>query len=710
MLKEIVLFHVLLGFGLPAIAILADKVSAGDSASELVVQLTDQLEDKKQEISAIIKNISRSAARLETEDKQLTDARLELRSIVKELKIMTGIFQAEAEKNGAYRSLRNKADALKAELRLLGQDDISRMNESKEKQQKWTELNREAVQKMQDLAPEVWAGIREYKLRESDLNELIAWRVPIVFSHQPEIAELLAKLELSKSLRDQLESELLKAKGEVTPAIYLAALQKPSFRQGHSLPPLTRYGWTLPMDVNISLARDWGYALEMGGYWSQRNADRLGMPFTKEAQLVELAKSEKLKVFAITNREIPDTLPPQTWTRNSKGKLLLDNAHSYDGTEWHPDIKTVVSPEAPDSVWLEYGRLRAEPIAQLRKQVPVSVVVNGGEYGIGVMGFAAKAWIQDPKIRAAKKGKSWFEYISSRKGHAETQIADQVRRAVPDRELYVYYTTGNPHRKRYPWYWIWGYDFKYMKPASDLASNAHYYEHFNTGFIGTADMLTMATNVKAYDIANGQPFDYSWFWGKQTDIGRWMGFLKCLYVAGSVGGNAGWYEHTDFGAPFQPGNPPAWIKDMVALARVHALFTFLEEDIRKGELVGGPSSHAWSRELPAYELVPEENGDQGLGISKSSDLQFAKPGRRLRVLARKHKDAPRWLIVAWAAFGDASEVTVNLPGYGPLKLLARPSGSVYLLDQRKGDKQAVLVDRDAFLPSISAARLFRPGK
>ena len=42
--------------------------------------------------------------------------------------------------------------------------------------------------------------------------------------------------------------------------------QEPRSRQGHTLLPLTRWGWTMPLEVRVELAKRWGYALEFGGY------------------------------------------------------------------------------------------------------------------------------------------------------------------------------------------------------------------------------------------------------------------------------------------------------------------------------------------------------------------------------------------------------------------------------------------------------------
>jgi len=51
----------------------------------------------------------------------------------------------------------------------------------------------------------------------------------------------------------------------ISAAKYLQSLPKPHFRGGHTLGPLTRYGWTLPFEARVELAGPWGYAVEFGG-------------------------------------------------------------------------------------------------------------------------------------------------------------------------------------------------------------------------------------------------------------------------------------------------------------------------------------------------------------------------------------------------------------------------------------------------------------
>jgi hypothetical protein len=46
----------------------------------------------------------------------------------------------------------------------------------------------------------------------------------------------------------------------------------------------------------------------------------------------------------------------------------------------------------PEDYWTELGRGRAKPLERLRKQVPITIVLNGGEYGLGVWGFSGKVW------------------------------------------------------------------------------------------------------------------------------------------------------------------------------------------------------------------------------------------------------------------------------------------------------------------------------
>ena len=483
--------------------------------------------------------------------------------------------------------------------------------------------------------------------------------------------------------------------GHVLPAEYLASLPAPVFAKGHTLPRLTRYGWTLDFDTRVDLARRWGYALEWGsvpwlnGYATAEAVDAaLANPGSDAAKCMRLAaeEPETFKLSVICCRDLPaaDSVPPETWTRDAKGEFVADQTKGHDGNTWSDGVARIYSPATPDSVWQEAGRLRAEPLRRIRERCPIAIVLNGGEYGLGVPGSAKKYWEQDPTIVKAKGEMSWAEFASRAKSRAETLIADAVRAAVPDRDLYIYYTcSGGTSRNRWPGSVDWGPAYEHFAGVSDLPSTEHYYRHGNAGWTGKNDILTNALNARAREIAAGKPLSYDWLsagWEgnagmiggeKDTegdnglgDLARYRGFLKCLFTAGMIGGNAGYYNYPKgydrtnlqgFGQPFPPDRPPHWLQQMVALAEVQAMFSHIETYLRDGDLLPGPKRHVWSKDQPAYEFPT---------------------GTPARVLVRRLRSEPRWLVTAWAADGVAREVTVEIPELGEVNLEAVPSGTV----------------------------------
>jgi hypothetical protein len=510
-----------------------------------------------------------------------------------------------------------------------------------------------------------------------------------------------------------------------TPAGYLQKQVKPVFRDGHRLPRLTRFGWTLPEDARIELARHWGYALELGGYTTDKVVAKLNDPDSLESRLIALARSEPqtFPLQVILSRDLPTgdvpavaeppsvaaTAPPREgelakpddpihldrrganpagdpWTRDAHGELV--------------EGKRVWSPEAADDIVQGAADLRSEPLREVARRAPVAIVLNGGEYALGVLGFSKKHWEQDPRILTARGETPWFDYISQRKAQMEMRIAAGVRDAAPDRQLYLYYTSGGgTHRNRWGGWKEWAYDFAWMRHVSDVPTDEFYYQHFNSGWAGDMSMLTQALNAKGYELSFGKPLNYNWLcagWprGKEGedpakglgDLERYMGFVKCLYTTGMIGANAGYYAYPQggFGAEFPEDQPPHWLRQIIVLAHAHALFSHLEDDLRNGDLLPGPDPHVWSSSQPAYELP---TGD-----------------KTLRVVARKHRLKNRWLVTAWAAGDDARPATVEIPDLGPQTFQARPAGSVYAVERdAEGKVKTVLIDSDPMQPSKSAA-------
>jgi hypothetical protein len=539
----------------------------------------------------------------------------------------------------------------------------------------------------------------------------------LTMTQSPAAKPLVEAYAASISARESAHKALVAAQGKILPFDYIASFQpKPYFKPGHTLPPLTRYGWLAPFPLRKLFAQDWGYAVEFSGYTSDSAVDKIDYPFSDEAKAVELVNSDpsKFKLAVICDRYTPATWSSDIWCQDANGHFLSSMAVSMDGTEWNPGLKTTYRLTAPEDYWIELGRGRAKPLERLRKRVPISLVLNGGEYGIGVWGFAGKVWQADP--RDAKfladqeaKGINKYEAAHLQKMRAEELIGIEVKKAVPDRLLYVYYTSGGCASKGVQPDWHeWGGLYKDGRGRfSDIPSNEHYVgpQSFNTGFMGEQDLLSKSLNAIGEQIALGDTLAYSWFWLNEkkveADYRRYRGLLKCYYVTGVIGGNAGTYNTPDFVSPFDPKNPPNWLVQQMELGKVHALFTHLEDYIRNGDLVDdGKYKLFWWPQQPAYELLPEEIKD---GVAEKEvdgqKVSVLVPGRAFRVLARKHRQKEEWLVAAWSADGQPHQATVTIPGAGRITLEARSGGSTCLVKLKEGKPVSQLVDADEEDPS-----------
>ena len=464
---------------------------------------------------------------------------------------------------------------------------------------------------------------------------------------------------------------------------YLQSAPKPKFRAGHTLPPLTRWGWSMPFDVRVELTENWGYALEFGGYATADYVSKLEDPDSVESRICALTASDpdRYPLSVLLHRpcsdaEFQEGLPDETWCRDDDGQLI--------------DDKKIWSPEAPDEVFQKAGKIGADPLRKIREKAPIAIILNGGEYGLNVFGWNGKFLERDPRVVEAKGDSSWLDYISERKERQEFPITDAAREAVPDRNLYIYYHTFAVHRNQYDSWWHWTYDYKNLRKITDLPSSSIYYKHFNSGWTGDVDMLTQALNSVAQQLKFGDNLSYNWMnagWTRDEmgdeafgDLERYVGYLKCYYAAGMIGGVAGYFAYPKGGFEGDLGDsPPPWLSQMMVLARVHAMFSHLEDFLRNGKLLPGPDRHRWSQDLPAYE--------------------FPTGDRDARVLVRRHNSLQEWLIVAWAAGGEDREVTVTVPELGQVNVMARSCGSVYRARIEDGKPVLTLFDKDGMLPT-----------
>ena len=459
----------------------------------------------------------------------------------------------------------------------------------------------------------------------------------------------------------------------ITPAAWLKSQPKPAFKAGHTLPRLTRYGWEcMPLATGKPLAEDWGYALEFTRYVTTLEAvAQIDVPGSREAQTVALALAnpQVYKLNVGTTQTIPsDKAPPGAYTRDAAGNILSGQGVSADGTTWG-GAGPLISLEAPDALWEAAGELRAAPLrALIARGIPIDSIHNGGESGLGIPGFAEAVWNKDPVIGAAIGKSLWgqgsmYNHASARKANSELIMAKITKAAVPNRSFFNYYAAGGGVNRNQDWAVdAWGGRWEHGRGINDFPSSEIYFP--TARFTGRLDALTRVTNAASLEIATGDTLSYNWIsggWdGDVADNGRWIGFLKCYYTAGMIGANTGKYGNFtqgEYEAPFPQGKVPLWLTQLVATSHVHALFSQLEDLVRNGDLLPGPARHSVSPDEPAYEFP---TGDD-----------------TARVLVRKHRTQPTWLITAWAADGADRKVSIYVPELGQLTLEARIVGSVY---------------------------------
>jgi hypothetical protein len=271
---------------------------------------------------------------------------------------------------------------------------------------------------------------------------------------------------------------------------------------------------------------------------------------------------------------------------------------------------------------------------------------------------------------------------------------------LPNRQLYIFYNTGNEQYEYSNGYYkdwfnqddYWGWNSDVMVTNTDLPSFQDYYSN-PPGWLSQTnpfpnDILTRHLDAVGYNIGLGHPLNYSWLNGgsgtnnsgtNYSDIPHYMGFLKCLYTSGMVGGIAAFFNVPTggFDGSFPTNNSPSWLLQIMALSQVHALFSHLENFLYDGALLSGPQPNSMSTNQPAYEFT--------------NTLADAT----VRVLARKLNSTNLWLITAWDSAGSNEAVTVTIPTLGSVSVLARDCGSVY----QATTSNLTLIDVNGLLPT-----------
>jgi len=496
----------------------------------------------------------------------------------------------------------------------------------------------------------------------------------------------------------------------ISSAAYLASQTKPQFATGHHLPHLSRYGYEISSNLCVELAANWGYALPMGdGSWVDFKA-ALQNTNSRQWAFIRLATNDPSRyVLSVgMNQRLMKPIPDDFYVTNSSGWFVGAYATNTWQYATNPAYAKIISPEGNESYWSNSAEYWVAPLAAIRSNAPIAIVLNPGEYGLNVFfGGYSQAWAEDPRVQESLKRPPWnkytggdgsfssswllwFNYGSFRRAQQYQYTTDAVRRLLPDRELYIHYDTdGESYRSLNiggtNWASGWHYNSLYTRSLSDYANFETYYRHFNTGFTGSQDMLTKYLNAVGGHMTYGSSTNYSWVCGGFTrgttndfaNIETYTGYLKCCYTAGMVGAVAGYFSaFTD--SAFPSNTPPQWLLQMTALSHVHALFSHLEGFIRNGDLLPGPNMHSASRDQPAYELP---TGDP-----------------TARVLSRKLRGSNQWLVTAWAADGPDRTVQVQIPNLGTLRYFATPSASVYYVTLVDGSTRMSLLDEYSPFP------------
>ncbi|MBF0593356.1 MAG: hypothetical protein HQL22_00145 [Candidatus Omnitrophica bacterium] len=354
-----------------------------------------------------------------------------------------------------------------------------------------------------------------------------------------------------------------------TPGQYLLTRSHPVFKPGHTLPPLTRFGWGFSYELTEEMAH-WGYALDLGDASASLVAE-MAKPYSRTSRLLNLVANDPAQYKLCVNMDrIQDSLQPDAaYLHDVNGALVGPTPTSH-----------VWSPEAPDSILTTMSSTTGANLQQIAAKAPISIILNGGERGVGVWGWDGHYWKLDPTVMAVKNQGAvpksmfsgadtlvlnallkkgvlavddvdstkvflvrnddqpvarpaeisngstfdgiwnvlqqphylWSGYEAKKKAHQE-EFFISAAHASANNPIYIFYTAGgNAHG-----YGGWDWDYRWMRTVSDLASNEDYSSSGNaTLILGERsvsqgfDLLTYALNAVGYAATFGRTAFYNW--------------------------------------------------------------------------------------------------------------------------------------------------------------------------------------------------------
>jgi hypothetical protein len=398
------------------------------------------------------------------------------------------------------------------------------------------------------------------------------------------------------------------------------------------------------------------------------------------------------------------------------------------------NFNPVFSTHMPAADWELVTAAQIELFKMFNSNTPISIVINDGEWGMYEYSSHWRAWHKDPRFVAEMAGLGvavvpdvyntdprLHYFVAQQKGRELSFLAKAVATNFPGAFYYWYKTDMEKFRlygrvagTDYGTNYVNGsnFDSRYTVTNFALPICESYFWSANSGLtngynnyginINQTSLLLQFENWAGFMVSQVRPLSYNYVsagWERNwltaltgtsyISHESYLGLLKCFYTLGMIGGNAGNYENnaTDFNAPFAPTAPPQWLTQKMALARVHAQFSWLEDYLRNGTLVAGPYTNLLSTDRMSYDFNQGTNG-----------------ANKAHVFVRKLNASDNWLITAWTADTTPEELPITIPQLGPVTITARPEGSVY----RATTSSLILQDPDGLLPT-EKLRLRPPG-
>jgi hypothetical protein len=129
---------------------------------------------------------------------------------------------------------------------------------------------------------------------------------------------------------------------------HLQSEPRPVFKEGHTLLPLSRWGWSLPVETSVELCEHWGYVLEFGSYATKAVAEKAHDPQSRQGKVCALTAEnpQRYPLFVITHRPIGSKDFQDHIQRTGK------DLPAYEFPTGDPDVRVLARKHRRRNQWL----------------------------------------------------------------------------------------------------------------------------------------------------------------------------------------------------------------------------------------------------------------------------------------------------------------------------------------------------------------------